>query len=229
MGLAYDWGREIATCHPEYYRHEQKMFLDFLAAGLAYRRESWVNWDPVENTVLANEQVIDGRGWRSGALVEKRLLAQWFLRITAFADDLLAGLERARALARAGARDAGELDRPLGGRARALRARGTRRCARGLHHPAGYAFRRRLLRPRAQPSAGRGTGRRATRRSPPSSPNATAWAPARRRSRPRKRRASTPGCARAIRSIAGCDASGLCRQFRADGIWLGRDLRLSRS
>ncbi|MGH7034322.1 MAG: leucine--tRNA ligase, partial [Stellaceae bacterium] len=92
MGLAYDWRREIATCHPDYYRHEQKMFLDFLAAGLAYRRESWVNWDPVENTVLANEQVIDGRGWRSGAVVEKRLLAQWFLRITEFADDLLAGL-----------------------------------------------------------------------------------------------------------------------------------------
>jgi len=97
MGLSYDWRREIATCHPEYYRHEQKMFLDFFAAGLAYRRESWVNWDPVENTVLANEQVIDGRGWRSGALVEKRLLAQWFLRITRFADDLLddlATLER---------------------------------------------------------------------------------------------------------------------------------------
>ncbi len=71
MGFAYDWSREIATCHPEYYRHEQKMFLDFLAAGLAYRKESWVNWDPVENTVLANEQVIDGRGWRSGAIVEK--------------------------------------------------------------------------------------------------------------------------------------------------------------
>ena len=89
MGIGYDWRREIATCHPEYYRHEQKMFLDFLKAGLAYRRESWVNWDPVENTVLANEQVIDGRGWRSGALVEKRLLSQWFLRITAYSDDLL--------------------------------------------------------------------------------------------------------------------------------------------
>jgi leucyl-tRNA synthetase len=93
MGLAYDWTREIATCHPEYYRHEQKMFLDFFKAGLAYRKESWVNWDPVENTVLANEQVIDGRGWRSGALVEKRLLAQWFLRITRYADDLLAALK----------------------------------------------------------------------------------------------------------------------------------------
>jgi leucyl-tRNA synthetase len=89
MGVSYDWRREIATCHPGYYKHEQKMFLDFLKAGLAYRRESWVNWDPEENTVLANEQVIDGRGWRSGALVEKRLLSQWFLRITAYSDDLL--------------------------------------------------------------------------------------------------------------------------------------------
>jgi len=93
MGFSYDWSREIATCHPEYYRHEQKMFLDFLAAGLAYRKESWVNWDPVENTVLANEQVIEGRGWRSGALVEKRLLAQWNLRITAFSDELLEALQ----------------------------------------------------------------------------------------------------------------------------------------
>ncbi|MGH7047408.1 MAG: leucine--tRNA ligase, partial [Stellaceae bacterium] len=97
MGFAYDWSREIATCHPEYYRHEQKMFLDFLAAGLAYRKESWVNWDPVEQTVLANEQVIDGRGWRSGAVVEKRLLSQWFLRITEFTQELLdaiGGLDR---------------------------------------------------------------------------------------------------------------------------------------
>lgn len=97
MGLSYDWRREVATCEPEYYRHEQKMFLDFLTAGLVYRKESWVNWDPAENTVLANEQVIDGRGWRSGALVEKRLLSQWFLKITAYAQDLLdslASLER---------------------------------------------------------------------------------------------------------------------------------------
>ena len=97
MGFSYDWSREIAACDPEYYRHEQKMFLDFLAAGLAYRSESWVNWDPVEHTVLANEQVIEGRGWRSGAPVEKRLLAQWFLRITAYSDELLdalAGLDR---------------------------------------------------------------------------------------------------------------------------------------
>jgi leucyl-tRNA synthetase len=93
MGFGYDWTREIAACDPQYYRHEQKMFLDFLAAGLAYRKESWVNWDPVENTVLANEQVIDGRGWRSRAIVEKRLLSQWFLRITAYTEELLASLD----------------------------------------------------------------------------------------------------------------------------------------
>ena len=93
MGLSYDWRREFATCDPEYYQHEQKMFLDFLEAGLVYRKESWVNWDPVENTVLANEQVIDGKGWRSGANVEKRKLPQWFLKITAFADDLLTSLD----------------------------------------------------------------------------------------------------------------------------------------
>ncbi|MFM2042489.1 MAG: leucyl-tRNA synthetase LeuS [Pseudomonadota bacterium] len=93
MGLAIDWSREIATCRPEYYRHEQKMFLDFLKAGLAYRKESWVNWDPVDNTVLANEQVVDGRGWRTGALVEKRKLSQWFLNITRFGDDLLDALK----------------------------------------------------------------------------------------------------------------------------------------
>jgi leucyl-tRNA synthetase len=93
IGLTIDWSREIATCEPEYYRHEQAMFLDFLANGLAYRRESWVNWDPVENTVLANEQVIDGRGWRSGEPVERRKLSQWFLKITHFADELLTALK----------------------------------------------------------------------------------------------------------------------------------------
>ena len=93
MGLSYDWAREIATCTPDYYKHEQKMFLEFLEAGLAYRKESWVNWDPVENTVLANEQVVDGRGWRSGALVERRQLSQWFLAISEFADDLLSAID----------------------------------------------------------------------------------------------------------------------------------------
>jgi leucyl-tRNA synthetase len=93
MGLALDWSREIATCDPAYYRHEQAMFIDFMKAGLVERKVSMVNWDPVDQTVLANEQVIDGRGWRSGALVEKRELAQWFLKITAYSEELLAALD----------------------------------------------------------------------------------------------------------------------------------------
>ena len=92
LGFALDWSRELATCEPDYYGHEQALFLDLHAAGLVYRKESAVNWDPVDQTVLANEQVIDGRGWRSGALVEKRKLSQWFLAITRFADELLDGL-----------------------------------------------------------------------------------------------------------------------------------------
>ncbi|WP_112383894.1 leucine--tRNA ligase [Sphingomonas carotinifaciens] len=92
LGFALDWTRELATCEPNYYGHEQALFLDLLAAGLVYRKESAVNWDPVDMTVLANEQVIDGRGWRSGALVEKRKLNQWFLKITQFGDELLEGL-----------------------------------------------------------------------------------------------------------------------------------------
>jgi leucyl-tRNA synthetase len=93
LGLAIDWSRELATCEPDYYGQEQALFLDLFAAGLVYRKESYVNWDPVDMTVLANEQVIDGRGWRSGALVEKKKLSQWFLKITDFADELLEGLQ----------------------------------------------------------------------------------------------------------------------------------------
>ena len=92
MGLSLDWSREIATCRPDYYKHQQKLFLDLLAKGLAYRKSSKVNWDPVDHTVLANEQVIDGRGWRSGALVESRELTQWFFKITAYSDELLDAL-----------------------------------------------------------------------------------------------------------------------------------------
>jgi leucyl-tRNA synthetase len=94
MGLSLDWSREIATCDPEYYQHQQRMFLDFLKAGLVERKQSKVNWDPVDQTVLANEQVIDGRGWRSGAAVEQRELTQWFFKITAFAEELLSALDR---------------------------------------------------------------------------------------------------------------------------------------
>ena len=94
MGLSLDWSREIATCDPEYYKHQQRMFLDFLKAGLVERKQSKVNWDPVDQTVLANEQVIDGRGWRSGAVVEQRELTQWFFKITAFAQELLDALDQ---------------------------------------------------------------------------------------------------------------------------------------
>jgi leucyl-tRNA synthetase len=94
MGLSLDWSREIATCDPAYYRHQQKLFLDFLKAGLVERKHSRVNWDPVDQTVLANEQVIDGRGWRSNALVEQRELFQWFLKITNYSQDLLDALDR---------------------------------------------------------------------------------------------------------------------------------------
>ncbi len=93
LGFALDWSRELATCDPEYYGHEQALFLDLYEAGLVYRKDSEVNWDPVDMTVLANEQVIDGRGWRSGALVERRKLAQWFLKITDFAEELVDGLQ----------------------------------------------------------------------------------------------------------------------------------------
>ena len=106
LGFAFDWSRELATCDPDYYGQEQALFIDLFEGGLVYRKESAVNWDPVDMTVLANEQVIDGKGWRSGAQVEKRKLSQWFLKITDFAEDLLAGL--------------GELDR----KRRARRRRG---------------------------------------------------------------------------------------------------------
>jgi leucyl-tRNA synthetase len=94
MGLSLDWSRELATCHPGYYQHQQKLFLDFFAAGLVHRKEAFVNWDPVDHTVLANEQVIEGRGWRSGALVEKKKLAQWFFKITDYADELTDALKQ---------------------------------------------------------------------------------------------------------------------------------------
>ena len=93
MGLSLDWGREISTCSEEYYKHQQLFFLELYEKGLVYRKENYVNWDPVENTVLANEQVIDGKGWRSGVLVERKKLNQWFFNISKFSDELLQGLD----------------------------------------------------------------------------------------------------------------------------------------
>lgn len=158
MGLSLDWNREFATCDPAYYQRQQHLFLDFLEKGLVYRKQSKVNWDPVDNTVLANEQVIDGRGWRSGALVEQRELTQWFFRITDFSQELLDALdtldqwpEKVRLmqknwigrseglslrweLVEGTAGDATELDR--------------------LHDPSGHALRRFLPGDRCRPSAG---------------------------------------------------------------------------
>ena len=94
MGLSIDWSREFATCDPNYYGQQQEMFLDMLDAGLIYRKNALVNWDPVEMTVLANEQVEDGRGWRSGAAVERRELTQWFFKISDFSQELLSSIEK---------------------------------------------------------------------------------------------------------------------------------------
>ena len=93
MGFSFDWHKELATCHPEYYRHEQEFFIEMFKNGLAYKKESEVNWDPVDKTVLANEQVIDGRGWRSGAVVEKKYLSQWFLKTSKYSNELLCELD----------------------------------------------------------------------------------------------------------------------------------------
>ena len=92
LGLSVDWNREISTCSPDYYKHQQKLFLDLYDKGLVYRKESYVNWDPVDQTVLANEQVIDGKGWRSGAIVERKKLNQWFFKISYFSEELLSDL-----------------------------------------------------------------------------------------------------------------------------------------
>ena len=157
MGLSIDWEREFATCHPGYYEHQQALFLDFFEAGLVERKESWVNWDPVDQTVLANEQVIDGRGWRSGAPVEKRRLAQWFLRITRFAEELLDALdalprwpEKVRLMQRnwIGRSDGARVLFPIDGRDQALEVFTTRPdtlfgasfCALSPNHPLASAL-----------------------------------------------------------------------------------------
>ena len=94
LGLSYDFSRFIATCFPEYYGKQQEIFIDMFNKGLIYQKESFVNWDPVDQTVLANEQVVDGRGWRSGAIVEKKKLNQWFFKVTKYAEELLQGLDK---------------------------------------------------------------------------------------------------------------------------------------
>ena len=94
LGLSIDWDREISTCSPEYYKHQQLFFLELFKKGLVYKKENYVNWDPIDQTVLANEQVIDGKGWRSGAVVERKKLSQWFFKISKFSEELLSGLDK---------------------------------------------------------------------------------------------------------------------------------------
>ncbi len=229
MGLSLEWEREFATCDPDYYRHQQKLFLDFLRAGLVERKESWVNWDPVDGTVLANEQVIDGKGWRSGAPVEKKQLSQWFLSITKYAPELLDALdtldrwpERVRLMQAnwigrsEGARLAFALDQPEAGIDD----------GRGLHHPPRHAVRHVVPGDRAGASAGR-RGRRARsegggvrRRMPqPGHHREAAIETAEKHGYDTGLRVGHP-------FIDGATYPGLDRQFRADGIRHRRDLRL---
>ena len=163
MGLSLDWAREFATCDPTYYKHQQKMFLDFWKAGLAERKSAKVNWDPEDMTVLANEQVIDGRGWRSGALVEQRDLTQWFFKITVDVAGPAGQPGDARQVAREGPRHAAELDRQVRRPADPLAAgRGGRGRVRagGLHDPARHDLRRLVHGDRGRPSAGQEGGER---------------------------------------------------------------------
>ena len=125
MGWSIDWSRELSTAEPEYYRWTQWIFLLLFERGLAYKREAPVNWCPVDQTVLANEQVVDGHCERCGSPVESRVLAQWYFKITDYAQRLLDDMAHARGLARARARDAAQLDRPLRGRARCCSASAT--------------------------------------------------------------------------------------------------------
>ena len=227
MGLSIDWEREFATCHPGYYAHQQALFLDFFEAGLVERKEAWVNWDPVDNTVLANEQVVDGRGWRSGALIEKRRLAQWFFRITRFADELLEALEelprwpdKVRLMQRnwIGRSEGARILFPIEGRDEALEVFTTR---------PDTLFGASLLCPLAQSSVGdiarrvRFRARCVHRRVQPG------W---RRRARHRggrqaRLRYGSQGPASVCRRP---HVAALCRQLRAHGLWHRRDIRLSR-
>ena len=236
MGLSLDWSREIATCDPAYYKHQQKLFLDFLAAGLVARKKSKVNWDPVDHTVLANEQVIDGRGWRSGALVEQRELTQWFFKITDYSEDLLDALdgldrwpEKVRLMQRNWiGRSEGLLVRFAIDPASAPGPRERSARAGDLHDAARHAVRREIPRRLARPSARRRRGRagppaRRLHRGVPAHRHLA------RRDRDRREEGLRHRAARRPSLRFRLAAAGLCRQFRADGLWHRRDLRLPRA
>ena len=214
IGLSLDWSREFATCDPSYYKHQQKMFLDFLRAGLAEREKRKINWDPVDMTVLANEQVIDGRGWRSGAVVEQREMNQWVFKITKYSQELLDALDtldrwpdKVRLM-----------QRNWIGRSEGLLVRfaldpatdaGRRDRAEDFHHAARHAVRREVHGDRGRIIRWRRPRPRRIRSSPSSSPRSNASAPRRRSSTPPRSRALTPASARSIRSIR----TGSCRSM----------------
>ena len=199
LGFGYDWERELATCRPEYYRWEQWFFNRLYEKGIAYKHLAEVNWDPVEGTVLANEQVVNGRGWRSGAPVERRRIPHWFLKITDYADELLDSLD---------ALDWPEavknMQRHWIGRLRGRRVRLCARDRRGrasrLHHPPRHPLRRDLHGGGAPSIPSRGAARSRTRRSPASSRSAAPAAPRRPTSRRWRRWAGPSACTRSIPS-----------------------------
>ena len=208
LGFAIDWSRELATCQPEYYRWNQWLFLRMLEKGIAYQKTGMVNWDPVDKTVLANEQVIDGRGWRTGAPVERREIPMYYLRITAYADDLLDALggmsgwpERVRAMQAnwIGKSEGVRIGFPVRDRRHAGRA------AR-LHHARRHAHGRDLLRGGGGAPAWPRMPRGAMSGSPRSSRNASAARPS-KRSSPRRRK-------KAWRRVSSCAIRSPARRFR---------------
>ena len=227
MGFSIDWSRQFATCDPEYYGQQQALFLDMLDAGLVTRKAAVVNWDPVDMTVLANEQVIDGRGWRSGAAVERRELVQWFFRITDMAEELLDAIDGLDAWPD----KVRTMQRNWIGKSRGLQfgfetrgAPGRLRDARGLHHPPRHPPRRQLRRHRPRPPARPGAGvrsrRRRLRRRVPPCRHQRGGDRDRREEGDRHRHPRGPP----VRPRLG--AAGLDRQLHPDGLRHRRDLRL---
>ena len=211
LGFALDWSRELATCEPDYYGHEQALFLDLIEAGLVYRKESEVNWDPVDMTVLANEQVIDGKGWRSGAPVERKKLSPVVPQDHRLRRRAARRPRHARPVARQGPADAGKLDRQEPRLAIPLppcrdRTGRPMRC-RGVHDAARHDLRRELRRDRARSSDRRSDGRRASGSRRVHRRVRARAAPPQPKSKPPRSSASIPGWKSSIRSTR----TGDCR------------------
>ena len=199
LGFGLDWSRELTTCDPEYYRWNQWLFLRMLEKGIAYRKTGTVNWDPVDQTVLANEQVIDGRGWRTGALVEKREIPMYYLRITDYAEELLDALDGLEGWPERVKLMQAQLDRPLGRPRARVRGRRRRRPAARLHDASRHAVRRDLHGGCARASARATRGAAAIPTSRNSSPSASAAASPKQRSRRWRSAACRSASTRSIR------------------------------